>query len=96
MKQIELTDKTLKRWAQMTDENNHIEVRIEIAKYFALDWKHCGTEGDFVGAYTNARTISDRYNIVDIATRVIVDYAMIARIRKEYGKRVAERVWNCL
>ena len=96
MKQIELKPEQLKEWARMTDENQHTEVRIEIAKFFKLDWMHAGTGGDFVGAYEADREIQNRYRSVNLPARVIVDNAMFARIAREYGKETAQQVYNCL
>lgn len=96
MKRIELKPEQLKEWARMTDENQHTEVRIEIARHFHLDYEHGGIDFDFVGAYEADREIQDRCRCVNLPARCIIDNAMFARIQQTYGREIAAQVYNCL
>ena len=98
MKKIHLKQETLDKWNNMTDGNEHIEVRIEMAKRFHLDKI---TEGafagmDFVEAFKTAkylRNITHRYNLT---MECIVTRAMRSEIARMYGEEIAQKVWECL
>jgi len=96
MKKISISPDKLQEWAGMTDNNEHIDVRIEIAKYFGLEYKRESLEHDFVGAYEHCKLIQERFQCATFPIYVIVDDAMIERIRREYGGKVAEQVCACL
>ena len=98
MKKIRLRQETLDKWNNMTDGNEHIEVRIEIAKRFHLDMI---TEGafagmDFVSAFETEkylRDITQRYNLT---MECIVTRAMRSEIARIYGEEIAQKVLECL
>ena len=57
-----ITQRTLNKWAKMTDENNHLEVRFEIARYFD---KHYGSIfHGYVYFFKNFISIRDRFNSI--------------------------------
>ena len=98
MKKIRLRQETLDKWNNMTDNNEYIEVRIEIAKRLHLDKI---TEGDFAGmdfvsAFETAkflREVTHRYNLT---MECIVTRAMRQEIVRLYGEEIAEKIWECL
>lgn len=98
MKQIKLDQATLNKWAEMTDENNHVEVRIEIAKYFHLDKIQDGffRRMDFVDAFETEADLIGRTHHRNLPMSCITTRAMFSEIARQYGEDIAEKVWECL
>jgi len=95
MKEIELTEKTLKHWAEMTDANNHMEVRIEIAEFF--DIRHKGSKyRKFADAWKEYKMVCEHARREALTASVILCDLMIDEIAREYGVEVAAAVHHCL
>lgn len=59
-----VTQRTLNKWERMTDENQHLEVRFEIARYFD---KHYGSVfHGYVYFFKHVISIRDRFNSMPI------------------------------
>jgi hypothetical protein len=97
-KTITIDPATLKRWTEMTDANEHNEVRIEIAKALHLDKVRGGLfKGrDFVYAYECELEIVRRTWHENTAFVCIVDRAMFYEITRRYGQEVADMISECL
>ena len=83
--------RAVNRWAQMTEDNRHSEVRQSIAKYFKYDdlekeYKAINKEHNRVG-YLDAN-LSER--------RRKNDEKLYKRIRKDYGEKTYKRVYGSL
>lgn len=83
--------RAVRKWAQMTDENRHGEVRQSIAKYFKYEdleneYKEINKEHNRAGYLS--RELYDR--------RFANDDKLYKRIRKEYGEGVLNRVYSGL
>jgi len=98
MKRIRLKEETLKEWAQMTDGNHHVDVRIAIAKRFHLDFVEDGPFAgmDFVSSYETEKKLIDLTQRYNLTQECIVTRAMFFEIERQYGKEIAEKVWECL
>ena len=76
----------------MTDANQHMEVRSEIAHYFI-------TGGDYANldnAYHELITARDQGHVYCLRSELLLDKLMFAEIEKKHGKEVADLVHACL
>ena len=97
-KEITIDLATLKRWTEMTDANEHIEVRIEIAKTLHLNNIRGGLfKGtDFVYAYQSEYLLHKWHHCGNLATQCITDTAMFYEIARQYGQEIADIISECL
>lgn len=79
--------KTLDKWAKMTDENQHFEVRREIAEHFWLD--------GFAVAFDELIDARDKGIYAINAENLLTD-VMFEKIRKQYGDDAADAALACL
>lgn len=98
MKKSYLKQEILDKWNNMTDGNEHIEVRIEIAKWFHLDKITDGVFAgmDFVEAFKTAKYLRDITKRYNLTMECIVTRAMRSEIARMYGEEIAQKVWECL
>ncbi len=87
MKTINITNKTISRWAELTDNNCHTLVKIEIAKYFGFDTYQkilelIDAEHDRIGYIASYLS----------QIRLIIGEAMMERIHDEYGHETYQKV----
>ena len=95
MKKIHLTQETLDKWAEMTNANEHIEVRIEIAEFF--DIHHDGDKYlDYASAWKQYKALVKASGREALTASCILCRAMLAEIGEQYGVGVAMRVSDCL
>ena len=84
----------LRKWAKMTDENKHIEVRLKIAKFF----------GDTIGfeymrfyeVFQHLQDFQYRFHHQSSPTVCLLTRYMIDEIEQVYGEEVACSVSGCL
>ena len=95
MKHIRLTQETLDHWAEMTNYNNHIEVRIEIAEFFNICQK--GKKYlDFASAWKQYKTVCEHAQREALTASCILCECMMDEIRAQYGDEIADKVERCL
>lgn len=95
MKHIRLTQETLDRWAEMTNRNDHIEVRIEIAEFFKI--RHDDEKWlDYASAWKQYKEVCEASSREALTASCILCRAMISEIARKYGEDVAEKVSECL
>lgn len=93
MKQIELTKETLAAWRGMTDRNEHIEVRIEIAKFFGLK-SFLGFS--FEDAWEEYLFVCETAQGEAYHASCILCESMLSEIHRQYGDVVYAQVSACL
>lgn len=92
----------LKKWAKMTDENEHAAVRIEIAHYFGDSINPSNYRGydgaiGFEECFKDIQKIRTEYyedNILSVSN--LLTHYMLIRIESVYGDEVMEAVSKCL
>lgn len=89
----DLTTEILSNWWSMTDNNNHIEVRIEIAEFFGVKYQG---RLSFADAFKEEKMIRDAANRVNLTAENILTAAMLDTIRETYGRAIADLVNACL
>lgn len=83
--------KTLAKWYQMTDENEHFEVRKAIAKYFNFP--------NFIRAFDElieARDKPNGYGTYCLSAECLLTDLMFQSIEEQHGKDVSLAVNGCL
>lgn len=80
----------LSQWARMTDENNHTEARVDIAKFFGLTFQADFKELQEKGYNQGYLTMNDRETSCRLTIR------MLGAIERNYSKDIADRVRKCL
>lgn len=80
----------LSQWARMTDENNHTEARVSIAKFFGLVFQDDFKKLQEKGYSRGYLTMNDRETSCRLTTR------MLGAIERCYCKDIADRVRKCL
>jgi len=95
MTQIQLTENTLKEWAWLTNENQHTEVRIAIARHFDL---HYGAQErlKFADAWQEYAENRDALNCGSPTIESILTWTMLDQIRAKYGEDIYKKVCDCL
>jgi hypothetical protein len=98
MKQIKVTEELLKKWADMTDNNEHIEVRIEIAKFFKIDKinddAYPGWE--VLSAFETEKKLHEYHKCGNLSAECIVTRVMFNMIAHKYGQEISDKVSKCL
>lgn len=97
-KLLGISEITYKRWSEMTEENQHLAVRIEIAKTFGLDVILSGPFAgmDFVDAFKTAKYLRELTGRENVSLECIATRAMFYEIEKRYGTEIMEKVRECL
>ncbi len=88
---MENLDFFCKKWAKMTDDNFHTEVRLDIAMFFGLT--------AFVNYWTTAKNLADKQGYIkatQLEKRSLQTVKMITQIHKSYGEEIANKVLNTL
>ena len=86
-----ILDAKCKKWAKMTDDNNHSDLRQEICRYFALEIDGRSLEE----AYFELQRANDKGANI-LYTQCLLDVMMLNKIAYEYGNAVANKVRLCL
>lgn len=92
--------KLLEKWHDMTDNNEHAEVRIEIAKYFGdtLNPTSYETPFGFEDAFKEIKQARsfDKEGLQILITSNLLTKLMLERIFMVYGYNVYNAVNDCL
>lgn len=98
MKKIKLDNETLTKWADMTDNNEHIDVRIEICKKFKIDKIDDGAYPgwEILEAFKTEKKLHDFYQCGNLSAECLVTRIMINEIQRVYGEEIADKVSACL
>ena len=91
--EVQITSAQLMRWAQMTDENYHAEVRYEIARFLAQFSYYFDIYEHMFLSYMNFAEEKLRGNFGVLCS--LTD-SMFEEIRKEFGEEVADKISKCL
>ena len=100
-KDVKLSQGLLEQWAKMTDENQHIEVRIEIANFLAEYDKSFELYSNIFEVLKSHKDIATKvrgYNINTdwLGNECAVTNPMFEDIKKIFGKKVEELITKCL
>lgn len=82
----------LSKWARMTGDNNHFDVRKDIADYFAISYG-CIRLAD---AYQELIMARNAGTVYAIKSELLLDSILFDILRKEQGEDVANEVMACL
>jgi len=88
--------KTLDKWAKMTDENQHFEVRREIARFFTVKPSNNRYFSDmFVEAFDELIR-SRHFGCYPLRAEILLTNSMFEEIRKKHGNEAADAALACL
>lgn len=98
MKKIKLEQETLDKWARMTDNNEHTDVRIEIAKKFRIDKLECKEMPSWwiTDTFKTEKLLHEKYKCGNLSGECIATRLMFKLISDNYGADIAEKVYDCL
>lgn len=82
----------LPKWARMTGDNEHFDVRKDISDYFGISYG-CIKLAD---AYQELIEASDAETVYAIKSELLLDSILFDILRKEQGEEVANDVMACL
>ena len=86
-----ILDAKCKKWAKMTDDNNHSELRQDVCRYFAIE-----LEGrSLAEAYKELQQANEAGAYI-LHTQCLLDSIMLSKLAYEWGKEIADRVRLCL
>lgn len=97
-----ISSRLLDKWADMTENNEHIEVRIKIAQHIAKHFdKSFGLYVNMFKALKKQRdaVIADKTYCIKVdwlGNECAVTNLMFEDIEKYYGKELAEQIGACL
>ena len=82
----------LPKWARMTGDNEHFDVRKDISDYFGISYG-CIKLAD---AYQELIEARDAETVYAIKSELLLDSILFDILRKEQGEDVANEVMACL
>lgn len=86
-----ILDAKCKKWAKMTDDNYHSELRQDVCRYFALEFEGNSLEE----AYNELQRANEKGAYI-LYTQCLLDRIMLLKLEYEWGKEVANKVRLCL
>lgn len=82
----------LPKWARMTGDNEHFDVRKDISDYFGISY--CNIR--LADAYQELIEARDAETVYAIKAELLLDSILFDILRKEQGEEVANEVMDCL
>jgi len=100
MKMKAPTEVQLKKWAMMTEDNEHGEVRVEIAEWFqsTKEWKENCRVRDYVDSFKYIISVQKKEHYLPhelCEARCILTHSMIEDIGK-FDSKIADEICSCL
>ena len=86
-----ILDAKCQKWAKMTDDNYHSELRRDVCRYFALE----GDGKSLEEAYMELQQATAEGAYI-LYTQCLLDSIMLSKLAYEWGKEIADRVRLCL